>query len=61
MLKYISIKMHKQSKKPLFLILILCLAFAVIIAIAFFAIPGCSKTLPAGQTAEVTIEEGAST
>ena len=61
MLKYKTIKMHKQSKKPIYLILILCVAVVAVVAIVFFAIPGCSKTLPAGKTAEVTIEEGSST
>ena len=61
MLKYMSIKMHKERKKPLFFILIISAVILAIIAIIFFAIPGCSKTLPAGQTAEVTIEEGSST
>lgn len=61
MLKYILIKMHKQRKKPIFIILILCGIIAAIIAIVFFATSGCSKTLPEGKTAEVTIEQGSST
>lgn len=61
MLKYRAIKMHKRTKKSLYLIFILIGAIIAIAAIAFFAIPGCTKTLPVGQTAEVTIEEGSST
>lgn len=61
MLKYIAIKMHKQRKKPIFIVLILCGIALAIIAIAIFTIPKCSKTLPEGKTAEVTIEQGSST
>lgn len=54
-------KMHKRTKKPLILILISCGIIAALIVAIFFIVPGCSKTLPEGQTAEVTIEEGSST
>lgn len=61
MIKYIVIKMHKRTKKSLYLIFILIGAILAVAIVVFLIIPGCSKTLPAGQTAEVTIEEGSST
>lgn len=58
-----SMIVPKNKKlKPAIIIAIVCVVvLLVIIGVVAFAFPGCSKTLPEGQTAEVTIEEGSST
>lgn len=51
-----------KTKKPLIVALVIAGAVVLIAVIAIiFACNGCSKTLAAGQTAEVTIEAGSTT
>lgn len=49
----------KKKPKSLIVLIVILLLFAVI-AVGFFSCVSCSKTLPQGQSAEVTIKEGAS-
>ena len=61
MIKY-RVVMHKRDNKKLKIILISIAAVAcVVIGVVAFNMFAVSKTLPEGQTAEVTIEEGSST
>lgn len=52
----------KKSKKPAIIASVATVIFIAIIAcLIVFSFSGCSKTLEAGKTVEVTIEEGSST